>query len=74
MTKQELINKLKELGVYEQWELNVKNDCVELNYLIQSRFNYLLNSNFRFDDFIIYSFFWNDTDEGWAFWNEISKR
>ena len=74
MTKQELINKLKELGVYLQWEHYVIEDAKEAGIPIFSRIHYLLNNGFDWEDFIVYSFPWKFTDEGEDFWDEISKK
>ena len=74
MTKQELIDKLKELGVYLQWQHYVIGDAKEAGVPIFSRIHYLLNNDFDWEDFLICSFPWNNTCEGFEFWYGVSKR
>ena len=73
MTKQELIDKLKELGVYDQWERYVRMNAISTGIPFISRCNHLLGCDFDWEDFIFVSFPWGFTDEGWDFWNCISK-
>ncbi len=74
MTKKELIDKLKELGVYEQWKKNVRIDALDAQIPFYSRCYHLLNEGLEWNDFLVYSFPWKFTDEGHEFWNEISKK
>ena len=73
MTKQELIDKLKELGVYRQWAMNVKND-VKYYMKFNVRIKHLLTESYPFKTLIIRSFPWKFTHEGESFWKEISKK
>ena len=73
MTKQELIDKLKELGVYDQWERCVRMDAISNGIPFISRCNHLLGCDSDWEYFIFASFPWVFTDEGWDFWNGISK-
>lgn len=74
MTKKELIDKLKELGVHEQWEKNVRMDAIDAQIPFDSRCSHLLNEDLDWEDFLICSFPWKFTDEGEDFWDKISKR
>lgn len=74
MTKKELIDKLRELGVYYQWERYVKMDAISAGIPFIRRCNHLLGCDFDWEDFLSCSFPWNNTYEGWDFWNGISKR
>ena len=74
MTKQELIDKLKELGVYEQWKRNVRIDALDAKTPFYSRCYHLLNEGLDWADFLAYSFPWKSTDEGHEFWDKISKK
>ena len=74
MTKKELINKLKELGVYEQWERCVMMDAICAGMRFTTRCNHLLGCDFDWEDFIVVSFTCQFTDEGLEFWNKISKK
>ena len=68
MKKNEKVEKLKSLGVYEKWNENV------VNLRLKNDDKRLLNdeSHIDWEDFILSSFIWSDSNEGFVFWNEIS--
>lgn len=74
MTEQELIDKLKELGVYEQWERYVRMDAISAGIPFIPRCNHLLGCDFDWEDFLSRSFTWSNTYEGFEFWDGVSKR
>lgn len=55
MTKKELIDKLKELGVYDQWKKNVRIDALDAQIPFYSRCYHLLNEGLDWADFLVYS-------------------
>ena len=61
--KTEYIEKLKALGVYDQWLANVKAQYDDRNEL------YIHIT--RFKDILYYPFHWPDTIEGKDFWGKI---
>lgn len=63
MTREEKINKLNELGIYAFWFKNVKKDV-----------NKLLNKPISWRSFIDDSFWWNETREGYEYWEKISRK
>lgn len=70
MQKRELIKTMKELGVYKQWAINVKNDEAATRKGIHRS---LLNSGYSFYVFIRCSFTWRNTPEKHEFWDNIAK-
>lgn len=63
---EEHYQKMLELGVYEQWKFNVKDQHSDDDF----------NEDFRDRDFyyvIDYSFYWVDTEEGNDFWSDIAN-
>jgi hypothetical protein len=66
--KTEHIEKLKKLGVYDKWLENVK---------ARNHTDEVLERMNRYQSFAVLisgSFIWEDTQEGDAFWREISYR
>lgn len=67
----ERIAKLKELGIYEQWEKNVEEAYKHGEYSLKEIRNYLLGALKKTSDTIQCSFMFERTPEGVSFWETI---
>ena len=70
--KTKYVKKLKELGIYDQWLQNLKDQWDEWSKgcsVIS-----VLEDAYSFEQFIKYSFRWSDTPEKREFWEEISLK
>ena len=72
MKANEHIEKLKALGVFEEFERNLKSDTLDAS--IQEYIDYWrFESPVPFHRFISAAFYWNDTQEGLSFWSKIAN-
>ena len=65
MKKEQCIEKLIELGVYEQFAENLKNNGQDIG-------TYEYNESFW--GYILGAFIWKDSPEGHEFWYNIAKK
>jgi hypothetical protein len=74
------VDKLKQLGVYDKWVSNLKDQwCYLTKCFLNPDSNghedYISHcvEHIAFHLFIDYSFCWEDTPEGHTFWHDIAK-
>lgn len=68
----EKIAKLKELGIYERWEKNLKGQSS--NESFKANRDYLLGSLIRTSDVIAYAFMFRGAPEGHSFWKGVVNK
>lgn len=73
--KTEYIEKLKQLGVYDEWLTNVKANWDDWNKEVGGvELMIYIFPTTSFDHLIHWSFNWNNSPEGMKYWREISRR
>lgn len=68
----EKIAKLKELGIYEQWEKNLKDQSGKGMFEVNR--DYLLGALKKTSDVISCAFVFRGTPEGYDFWKDVVIR
>jgi hypothetical protein len=68
--KTEYVQKLKELGVYDQWLGNIK---TQWNERAKIRFSEMQQNTYSWAHLISQSFVWSSSNEGLKFWHDTSK-
>lgn len=68
----EKIAKLKELGIYEQWEKNLKDQSSNGNF--KANRDYLLGALKKTSDVIACAFMFRGTPEGYDFWKSVVNK
>ena len=68
----EKIAKLKELGIYERWEKNLKDQSSNENF--KANRDHLLGSLKRTSDVIACAFMFRGTPEGHSFWKSVVNK
>lgn len=68
----EKIAKLKELGIYEQWEKNLKDQSSNGNF--KANRDYLLGALKKTSDTIACAFVFGGTPEGYSFWRSVVNK
>lgn len=76
ITKESIINWLKENGIYEQVKNNTE-ECTTLKlgmvYTVEEILDVAIKANLRIKDFLQMAFDWRFANEGWYFWEEKNK-
>ena len=81
MKRNEKIEKLERLGIFNQWKYNTERanetfniECPDFSMTNEERMNNLLDVDCCFHRFLAISFPFNGTPEGVAFWENIAKK
>ena len=72
MKRNEKIEKLERLGIFNQWKYNI--ECPDFSMTNEERMNNLLAVDCCFHRFLAISFPFYNTPEGAVFWENIAKK